>query len=174
MVSRTNHRYGLLVIGIMLLAVACSTSTPVASQPPPTATVILTDTATPTDVPVSTSTVPPAIPGCPGIFTLPPGQGDLPPTIPLPPHTVVAIPQGINAGSVMYGLCTPSATQETITQFMNTSLPAAGWITTGIRACNAGPNGYQWYKGVDGISLSFGTQSPSPYWALVVCPHVGG
>ena len=67
MVSRTNHRYGLLVIGIMLLAVACSTSTPVASQPPPTATVILTDTATPTDVPVSTSTVPPAIPGCPGV-----------------------------------------------------------------------------------------------------------
>ena len=58
MVSRTNHRYGLLVIGIMLLAVACSTSTPVASQPPPTATVILTDTATPTDVPVSTLSMP--------------------------------------------------------------------------------------------------------------------
>lgn len=171
MVPQARRQWGIFLIGIMLFTASCGISAPVASTAAPTQTAV--PLVTPTADPAPTNTATPAIAGCPSPapFTTPPGP--LPPHVPLPAGTYVETqPMGINAGAVQDTLCTPGTTQAAITQFMNSALPAAGWKTTGGSGCNGAP--YQWFQGTYGMTVQFFAPPPSNFWALVVCPHIGG
>jgi hypothetical protein len=81
---------------------------------------------------------------------------------------------GIMASSVQYTLCTPATAPAAITAFMNSALPAVGWMRHSIRACDAAS--YDWYKGQYGMDIVFFDSSSPPdpdLWALDFCPHVG-
>jgi hypothetical protein len=168
-----SHRWSTsLLCGLGLMTLSCGASTPalgvtsptLTPSPPPTATISPTATATS----VTNAACGPDFVNPPGPFltTIP-----VPP--PLPPGTLVAQPgMGIQAGSVAYDLCTPGATPATITAFMDSALPVAGWMRHSIRACNA-PS-YDWYKGIYGMDIVVGSMFPLPdLWALEMCPHVG-
>jgi hypothetical protein len=165
-----------LLVGLSLMTLSCGTSTPaigatsptLTPSPPPTATI--SPTATATSV---------AIAGCSAsssnypFFENPPGP--LPTTIPLPPGTLVEnIGLGVQAGSVEYNLCSPTTTPTAITAFMDSALPAAGWLRNSVPACNA-YHGYPWYKGKYGMAIVVDVNSSMPdLWALEMCPHIGG
>ena len=165
-----------LLVGLGLITVACGASTPsrgvtfptLASSPSLTATI--SPTATAPSV---------AIAGCrfgsPNVtFVNPPGPllTTIPVPPPLPPGTFVAQSgMGIQAGSVHYALCTPGATPAAITAFMDSALPAAGWMRHSVQACNAAS--YDWYKGQYGMDIEVAGFSPPDVWALDMCPHVG-
>lgn len=161
-----------LLIGLCLLTVACGASTPALAvtsptlppAPLPTATIAPTATATAvTNAACGHSS--------PFPFVNPPGP--LLTTMPFPPGTLVAQrAMGIQAGSALAYLCTPGATPATITAFMDSALPAAGWMRHSVSACNA-IQGYDWYKGHFGMDMVFEGFSPPDLWALDFCLHVG-
>ena len=161
-----------LLVGLCLLTVACGASTPARGVTSPTLTPSPSPTATISPTATATSVVNAACghssPYNP--YVNPPGP--LLTTIPFPPGTLVAQrAMGIGAGSALAYLCTPGATPATITAFMDSALPAAGWLRHSVSACNAG-QGYDWYKGHFGMDIVFEGFSP-PGWALDFCPHVG-
>jgi hypothetical protein len=160
-----------LLLGLCLLTAACAASTSALAVTSPTLTPSPSPTATiaPTATAVAVANA-----ACgsssPFPFVNPPGP--LLTTIPFPPGTLVAQrAMGIQAGSALAYLCTPGATPATITAFMNSALPAAGWMRQSVSACNA-VQGYDWYKGTYGMDMVFKGFSP-PMWALDFCPHVG-
>lgn len=167
-----------LLVGLGLITVACGASTPASGvtsptltpAPSPTATITISPTPTATSVAIAACRF-----GSPNVpFVNPPGPflTTIPVPPPLPPGTLVAkFGQGIQAGSVQYTLCTPGATPATITVFMDSALPAAGWMRHSVRACNAGS--YDWYKGQYGMDIEVTGFSPPDVWALDMCPHVG-
>jgi hypothetical protein len=165
-----------LLVGLGLITAACGPSTPSRGVTSPTLTPSPSLTATISPTTTATSV---AIAGCrfgsPNMpFVNPPGP--LLPTIPvpppLPPGTLIAQSGlGIQAGSVQYTLCTPGATPATITAFMDSALPAAGWTGHSVPACNAAS--YDWYKGQYGMDIEVAGFSPPDVWALDMCPHVG-
>lgn len=170
-----------LLVGLGVITAACGPSTPnspargitsptLTPSPSPTATITtIAPTATPTAV---------AIAGCPAstsnyvYYENPPGP--LPTTIPLPSGTFVEnIGQGIQAGSAEYSFCTPGATPAAVTAYMNSALPAAGWMRNSVPACDQA-HGYPWYKGTYGMAIHVGVNPSLPHvWALEMCPHVG-
>ncbi|HEX2348818.1 MAG TPA: hypothetical protein VHI51_10340 [Ktedonobacterales bacterium] len=105
-------------------------------------------------------------------FENPPGP--LPTTIPLPSGTLVDNHGlGIQAGSVNYTLCSPTATPAAITAYMDSALPAAGWLHNSAPACDHA-HGYPWYKGNYGIEIDVDMNAALPHlWAIQLCPHVG-
>lgn len=160
-----------LLIGLGLITVACGASTPARGVTSLTPAPSLTATISP----MATAG---AVAGCsaPSMnatyhFENPPGP--LPTTIPLPPSTLVdKLAMGIQAGSVNYNLCSPTMTPAAITAFMESALPAAGWMRNSVRACNA--SSYPWYKGKYGMAIVVGVNQSLPHvWALEICPHVG-
>lgn len=158
-----------LLVGLGLITAACGASTPargITSLTPsssPTATITPAATATATSV---------AVAGCTSYPFLETPPGPLPTPIPFPPGTLIENRgMGIQAGSVDYGLCTPGATPAAITAFMNSALPAAGWLRHSAPACTG--TSYDWYKGHYGMDIVFFAYSPPDLWALVFCPHVG-
>ena len=85
--------------------------------------------------------------------------------MPLPPGTLVQNRgMGINGVSAMYYFYTPGATQAGITAYMDSALPAAGWMSNGDGACNLPSD--VWYKGHYGIQIVVAGFSPSDMWAL--------
>lgn len=165
-----------LLVGLGLVTTSCGASTPAHGIMSPT----LTPSPSPTATISPTATAPSAaIAGCrfgsPNVrFVNPPGPllTTIPFPPPLPPGTLVAQPgMGIQAGSVQYTLCSPGATPATITAFMESALPAAGWMRHSVRACNAAS--YDWYKGQYGMDIEVDGFSPPDVWALAMCPHVG-
>lgn len=169
----------LLVVGLGLITVACGSeaSTPASGVTSPMLTPPRVPTATITIAPMATATAT-DVAGCiaptsnPSYhFENPPGP--LPTTIPLPPGTLVNNPGlGISAGSVSYLLCTPTMTSAAITAYMESALPAAGWLRNSVAACNA--HSYPWYKGKYGMAIAVDANPSMPHvWALQVCPHVG-
>ena len=162
-----------LLVGLGLITVACGASTPARDVTSPTLTPSPSPTATisPTATATSVSNA-----ACHALssynpFVNPPGP--LLTTIPFPPGTLVAQrAMGIQAGSVDYSLCTPATTPAAITAFMDSALPAAGWLRNSVRACNA--LSYPWYKGNYGMAIFVAVNSSMPdLWALDMCPHVG-
>lgn len=178
MLARMMRRYLWPVSLLVMLGFvmeACGGSAPArgvtspALTPSPSPTAIISPTATATSV---------AVAGCrfgsPTVtFVNPPGPllTTIPTPPPLPPGTLVTRGMGIQAGSVQYILCTPGATPVTIRAFMDSALPAAGWMRHSVRACNAGS--YDWYKGHYGMDIEVTGFSPPDVWALDMCPHVG-
>jgi hypothetical protein len=162
-----------VLVGLGVITVSCGTSTPAIGVASPTLTPSPSPTATISPTATATSAVNPAcrFGSVPMPFSNPPGP--LPTTIPLPPGTLVgSIARGINAGSVLYYLCTPGATQAGITAFMDSALPAAGWLRHSVAACNA--LSYDWYKGNYGMDIVFNIVSSVPdVWGFDFCPHVG-
>lgn len=164
-----------LLVGLGLITVSCGASAPASGFTSPTRTPARSLTAT-----ISPTATAPAvaIAGCPApssqyaYYENPPGP--LPTTIPLPPGTLVANSGlGIQAGSVDYALCTPATTPAAIMAFMDSHLPAAGWLGNSVPACNA-YHGYPWYKGIYGMVIDINNAPPdSVLWALEICPHVG-
>ena len=165
-----------LLVGLGLITAACGTSTPSRGVTSTTLTPSPSPIATISPTAAATSL---AIAGChfgsPNVpFVNPPGplRTTIPVPPPLPPGTLVAqFGLGIQAGSVQYTLCTPGATPATITAFMDSALPSAGWTRHSVRACNAAS--YDWYKGHYGMDIEFAGFSPPDVWALDMCPHVG-
>jgi hypothetical protein len=159
-----------LLVGLCLLTVACRASTPALAATSPTLTPSPSPTATISPTATAT-TVTYAACGYSSSFPFVNPPGPLLTTIPFPPGTLVAQrAMGIQAGSALAYLCTPGATQATITAFMDSALPAAGWLRHSIPACDAAS--YDWYKGQFGMDIVFEGFSP-PFWALDFCPHVG-
>src|SRR6185312_11062713 len=162
-----------LLVGLSLITVACGASAPSRGATSPTLT---PSSQTATVSPTATSV---AITGCrfgsPTVpFVNPPGPllTTIPLPPPLPPGTLVAQSgMGVQAGSVQYTLCTPGAAPATITAFMDSALPAAGWMRQSVPACNAAS--YDWYKGHYGMDIEVAGFSPPDVWALAMCPHVG-
>jgi len=170
-----------LLVGLGLIMESCGASTPAIAVTSPTLTPSPSPTATISPTATATSVVNAACysassnvtvtfvnPPGPLLTTIPSG------TLPLPPGTLVAQPgMGIQAGSVEYTLCTPGATPAAITAFMDSALPAAGWMRNSVPACNA-YHGYPWYKGKYGMDIVVDVNSSMPdLWALLICPHVG-
>ena len=162
-----------LLVGLGVITVSCGASTSAIGVALPTPTPAPSPTATIS--PTATATV--GIVGCsaPDHITRwehPPGP--LPTTIPLPPGTLVgSIGMASQSGNANYNLCTPRATPAAITAFMDSALPAAGWMRNSVTACNL-PS-FPWYKGIYGMEIYVDVNPSLPaVWALVVCPHVGG
>lgn len=71
-----------------------------------------------------------------------------------------------------YNLCTGAMAPAAITAYMDSALPAAGWMKHSVSACNMGS--YPWYKGNYGIEIDVGgNPAQSHVWAIQLCPHVG-
>lgn len=165
-----------LLVGLGLIMVACGPSTPSRAVTSPT----LTPSPSPTATILPTATAPSvAIAGCSApspntIYHFENPPGPLPTTIPLPPGTLVdTFGLGIQAGSAEYTFCSPTMTPSAITAFMDSTLPAAGWMRNSVPACTHA-HGYPWYKGIYGIAIMVGENSAQPHvWAIDMCPHVG-
>ncbi len=101
-----------------------------------------------------------------------PGPGSLA-TFPLPLHTVSSYTSGA-AEAGFWIECTPSATQESITAFLNASLPQAGWRPWNPQSDNANGCGteandfWQWAKGDSAVGYNLSAFS-LPRWGLVFC-----
>ncbi len=156
-----------LLLGLCLITMSCGASTPTTGSTSPTLTPSPSPTAAVSPSPTTTAI---ANAACSSDFSNPPGP--LPTTIPLPPGTLVnKHSMGIMAGSAGFYLCTPETTEAAITAFMNSALPAAGWMRNSVRACNA-PS-YQWFKGKYGMDIVFDSSLFPNVWVLDICPHVG-
>ncbi len=161
-----------LLVGLGLLTVTCVASTPGRGVTSPALTPAPSSTATMTMAPTTRATLI-SIAGCSApVFENPPGP--LPTTMPLPSGTLVgARGLGIQAGSVNYTFCTPTMTPAAITAYMDSALPAAGWMKNSIPACDHA-HGYPWYKGSYGIEVDVGLNATQPdMWSIQLCPHVG-
>jgi hypothetical protein len=65
-------------------------------------------------------------------------------------------------------------TPATITAFMDSALPAAGWMKHSAAACNLGAYPWYWNKGKYGIVVDDGEiGEPPDMWSIQLCPHVG-
>lgn len=166
-----------LLVGLGLITAACGVSAPTHAATSPTLIPALSPTATRTISPTATATSV-TIVGCSAPssdtmyhFETPPGP--LPTTIPLPPGTLVGNSGlGIQAGSVDYAFCSPTMTPAAIMAFMDSALPAAGWMKNSVSACNM--LSYPWYKGNFGMQIDVNGNSAQPYvWSIQLCPHVG-
>ena len=171
-----------LLSGLCALTLSCATRAParavtsptLAPSPTPSATMSPNATISPTATATSV-----AIAGCSDPssnanyhFENPPGP--LPTAIPLPPGTLVDnIGQGIQAGSAEYSFCSPTMTPTAIAAYMDSALPAAGWLRNSAPACNNG-HGYPWYKGKYGMAIAVnGNPSLPSVWTIAMCPHIG-
>jgi hypothetical protein len=165
-----------VLVGLGVMTVSCGASTSAIGGTLSTSTPLLT----PTPVPSPTATISPTatatIAGCsaPDIITRwenPPGP--LPTTIPLPPGTLVgSFGMASQGGNENYNLCTPGATPAGITAFMDSALPAAGWMRHGVPICIGAS--YDWYKGIYGMDIFVDVDPSRPaVWALMICADVG-
>lgn len=175
-VMRSRIGSEILLIGLCALTLSCGTRAPARAATSPTLTPSPSPSATLSPTATATAV---AIAGCSDPssnanyhFENPPGP--LPTTIPLPPGTLVDNPgQGIQAGSVEYSFCSPTMTPTAITAYMDSALPAAGWLRNSVAACNNG-HGYPWYKGKYGMAIAVnGNPSLPSVWTIAMCPHVG-
>ena len=171
-------RVACLLIGLGLIMAACGVSARASGVTSPTLTPAPSLTATMTISPMATATSG-AIAGCSDPssnvihnFENPPGP--LPTTISFPRGTLVDNHGlGIQAGSVSYTLCSPTVTPAAITAYMDSALPAAGWLRNSVPACDHA-KGYPWYKGNYGMEIDVNANSSLPHvWAIQLCPHVG-
>lgn len=167
-----------LLIGLGLITAACGANAQSRGVTTPTLTPAPSLTATVTNSPMATATSG-DIAGCSDpssnvIHTFENPPGPLPTTISLPPGTFVDNHGlGIQAGSVNYALCSPTMTPTAITAFMDSALPAAGWLRNSVSACDHA-KGYPWYKGNYGMEIDVNVNSSMPHvWAIQLCPHVG-
>jgi hypothetical protein len=71
---------------------------------------------------------------------------------------------GYGGTSAVYYFCTPRATHASISAYMASALPAAGWTTNSPHCAAHFPPGL-WYKGNYAIQLDFYDAS-LPGWAL--------
>ncbi len=165
-----------LFVGLGLLTAACGVSAPASGAMSPRQTPAPSPTATMANSPTATSG---ALAECSDPssnvmynFENPPGP--LPTTIPLPSSTLVDNHgQGIQAGSVNYTLCSPTMAPAAITAYMDSALPAAGWLRNSVPACDHA-HGYPWYKGNYGMEIDVNMNTSLPHmWAIQLCPHVG-
>jgi hypothetical protein len=165
-----------LLVGLGLITAACGVSAPASGitspkqspAPSPTATMAISSTAT-SDVLAGCSD-----PSSNVVYNFENPPGSLPISIPLPSSTLVDNHgQGIQAGSVNYTLCSPTMASAAITAYMDSALPAAGWLQNSVPACDHA-HGYPWYKGNYGIEIDVNTNTSMPHiWAIQLCPHVG-
>lgn len=100
---------------------------------------------------------------------------------PLPPNTISSYPNGASGGSTVYE-CTPNATQASITDYLNTALPQAGWQrwdpTTETAYCGIEANTFWLYSkgGAKGEAVGWSVAGsgglegpPLPMWMLAFC-----
>jgi hypothetical protein len=94
---------------------------------------------------------------------------------PLPPNTISTYPNGASGGSVLYE-CTPGATEASISAYLNTALPQAGWQPwdphTETAYCGIKANTYWlWTKGgAKGTVVGWDfTGQHLPVWTLDFC-----
>ncbi|HEV2235164.1 MAG TPA: hypothetical protein VGR57_00755 [Ktedonobacterales bacterium] len=111
-----------------------------------------------------------------GCSTTPTETLSPPPQIPfaLPPDTVSRFTSGA-AGAGFWVECTPGATGDAITSFLNSELPGDGWQRWDPRTQNANGCGteandfWRWWKGGSAVGWSFETGPALPTWGLVFC-----
>ena len=165
-----------LFIGLGLITASCGVSGPASGATSPRQTFAPSPTATAATSPTTTSG---DLAGCSDpssnvIYNFENPPGSLPTTIPLPSNTLVDNHgQGIQAGSVNYTLCSPTMAPAAITAYMDSALPAAGWLRNSAPACDH-VHGYPWYKGNYGMEIDINLNTSAPHvWAIQLCPHVG-
>lgn len=165
-----------LLVGLGLITTACGVNARASEATSPTLTLPPSPTAT---ISSTAPASPVAIAGCSdpssnAIHTFENPPGPLPTTIPLPPGTFVdAHGLGIQAGSANYSFCSPTMTPAAIMAYMDSALPAAGWLRNSVPACDHA-QGYPWYKGNYGMEIDVNVTSSLPHlWAIQLCPHVG-
>ncbi len=180
---------GACLLGLVLLLSACASQqagiSAAEATPSAVASPTITATVTPFVVP-PTATVylpPPPTPnataiaeGCgPGPFR---GSMNIDGMIPLPDHSFVEIVSGITGAEQEIPICTASSTRASISQFMNTALPAAGWTPYDpakySEGCRPGEV-FQWVKGIYAITIDFDSALvplPPPSWGLIYCADI--
>jgi hypothetical protein len=160
-----------LLVGLCMLTVSCGASTLGRAIASPTLTPSPSPTATIS--PTATSVVFQSCRSDSGINPWVNPPGPLPTTILVPPGTLVgSFGMSMQVGRVAYYFCTPGATPAGITAFMDSALPAAGWMRHSVPAC--GGTSYDWYKGIYGMNILFDLLGlPPDEWVFDFCPHVG-
>lgn len=165
-----------LFIGLGLITAACGVSAPASGATSLKQPIAPSPTATRAISPSATSG---ALAGCSDpssnvVYNFENPPGPLPTAIPLPSSTLVDNHGlGIQAGSVNYILCSPTMAPAAITAYMQSALPAAGWLQKSAPACDHA-HGYPWYKGNYGMEIDVNLDTSAPHvWAIQLCPHVG-
>lgn len=152
-------------------------ATGVTSTPPTaTSTVTALSTSTPTLTPQSTPTFTPTPTSTTCTFS---HSNPLPTDIPVPPGTVTGGGNGAG-GEVVYQVCTPGASQQSINAYMNAHLPGDGWRPWNPQTDkNSGcaDNFWTWVKGNDGLGWTFNPTTTYmnhglPYWTIWVCGRI--
>lgn len=178
----TSFLAGACLLGAVLLVSGCASQQAAAATPTdvafptypvvtpyPTVTAIVPPTPTPNATTATATAEGCRTPSGYQYFENPPGP--LQTTIPFPPGTLV-LNQGMGyAGDgAVYYFCTPGATHASITTYLASALPAAGWTTNSPHCAAHFPPGL-WYKGNYAIQIDF-YDSSLPGWALDIM-HLG-
>lgn len=140
---------------VALLCTACGNAGTPATQ-------ASTTTVAPTSTPIA---------ACASVSTAPGTATTL--SLPLPPHTEsYSLPSAAGAGFFLE--CTPGATASSITVYLNTAFPQAGWRQWDPARDNAGgcgtqPNAYwQWSNGQVAVGWDFRSVT-LPEWHITAC-----
>jgi hypothetical protein len=150
---------------------ASSTSTtPGSSTTSSTGNSTTTDTGTSTTSggTTTTSSVPATPTPCQRVYpAAPPPDG-----IPMPSGTLVSSDGNGAGGEIVYLACTPGATADAITSYLNNTLAGAGWhLDNPSTDHNEGCTNVRWVKGHNALDWSDPT-SMLPYWQIFLCDKI--